>query len=151
MGFVQGVNRGQIRMLALEDMVAEKAMVRVIDRFVEVMDLEKLGFEKTKPAPTGRPAYSPKALAKLYVYGYENGIRSSRRLEKETRRNVEAMWLVEGVTPDYKTIAEFRKYNLRPLQKLFQKFVKLCKAWDLIGASFWRWTAVNSRLTTTKR
>ncbi|MCL2695388.1 MAG: transposase [Clostridiales bacterium] len=120
-------------MLALEDMVAEKAMVRVIDRFVEVMDLEKLGFEKTKPAPTGRPAYSPKALAKLYVYGYENGIRSSRRLEKETRRNVEAMWLVEGVTPDYKTIAEFRKYNLRPLQKLFQKFVKLCKAWDLIG------------------
>jgi len=108
-------------------------MVRVIDRFVEVTDLEKLGFEKTKPAPTGRPAYAPKALAKLYVYGYENGVRSSRKLERETERNVEAMWLVEGVSPDYKTIAEFRKNNLRPLQKLLREFVKLCKAWDLIG------------------
>ena len=133
MGFVQGVNRGQIRMLALDDMVAEKAMVRVIDRFIEVTDLEALGFERTTPAWTGRPAYAPKALAKLYVYGYENGIRSSRKLERETRRNVEAMWLVEGVMPDYKTIAEFRKNNLRPLQKLLREFVKLCKSWDLIG------------------
>jgi len=133
MGFVQGVNRGQIRMLALEDMVDEKAMVRVIDRFVEVADLAKLGFEKKEPAWTGRPAYAPKALTKLYVYGYENGVRSSRKLERETKRNVEAMWLVEGVTPDHKTIAEFRKNNLRPLQKLFREFVKLCKSWELIG------------------
>jgi len=133
MGFVQGVNRGQISLLSLEDMVDEKSMVRVIDRFVEVQDLAALGFEKTEPAWTGRPAYAPKALTKLYVYGYENGIRSSRKLERESRRNVEAMWLVEGVTPDYKTIAEFRKNNLRPLQKLFREFVKLCKAWDLIG------------------
>ena len=133
MGYVQGVERGQISLLSLEDMVDEKAMVRVIDRFIEVTDLEKLGFQMTTPAWTGRPGYAPKAHAKLQVYGYENGIRSSRKLERETKRNVEVMWLVEGVTPDHKTIAEFRKNNLRPLQKLFREFVKLCKAWDLIG------------------
>ena len=133
MGYVQGVERGQISLLSLEDMVDEKGMVRVIDRFIEVTDLEKLGFERTTPAWTGRPGYAPKALAKLHVYGYENGIRSSRKLEREAKRNVEVMWLVEGVTPDHKTIAEFRKNHLRPLQKLFREFVKLCKAWDLIG------------------
>ena len=95
-------------MLSLEDMVDEKAMVRVIDRFVVVTDLEKLDFEKTKPASTGRPPYAPKALTKLYVYGYENGIRSSRKLEKETARTVEVMWLVEGVTPDYKATTFYR-------------------------------------------
>lgn len=133
MGFVQGVNRGQISLLSLEDMVGEKAMVRVIDRFIEVTDLDKLGFQKVIPAQTGRPPYNPKDLSKLYVYGYEDKLRSSRKLENETHRNVEVMWLLKGVTPDHKTISEFRRNNVRPLQKLFREFVKLCKSWDLIG------------------
>jgi len=108
-------------------------MVRVIDRFIEVCDLKTLGFTRTTPAETGRPGYAPKPLVKLYVYGYENGIRSSRKLEKETKRNIEVMWLTEGLTPDHKTIAEFRRLNIRPLQKLLREFVKLCKSWDLIG------------------
>ena len=78
-------------MYSLEDKEGQKAMVRVIDKFKEITDLEKLGFSKTKPSQTGRPAYPPKSLAKLYVYGYENSIRSSRKLERETYRNIEAM------------------------------------------------------------
>jgi transposase len=108
-------------------------MVRVIDRYIEVTDLSRLGFQKMEPAQTGRPSYPPEALAKLYVYGYENGIRSSRKLERETLRNVEVMWLINNLQPDYKTISEFRRENLRPLQKLFREFVRLCKSWDLIG------------------
>ena len=133
MGFVQGTDREQTMLLTYEDMVADNAMVRVIDRFIEVVDLDKLCFQKIIPAATGRPPYSRKALTKLYVYGYENGVRSSRKLEKETGRNVEVMWLLEGITPDHITISEFRKENIRPLQKLFREFVKLCKSWELVG------------------
>jgi len=118
---------------ALEDLVEAESMVRIIDRYIETLDLTKLGFTRTKPAETGRPGYSAAILAKLYVYGYENGIRSSRKLEKEARRNVEVMWLAEGLSPDYKTIAEFRRLNIRPLQKLFREFVKLCRSWGLVG------------------
>jgi transposase len=118
---------------ALEDLVEGESIVRVIDRYIETLDLAKLGFTRTKPAETGRPGYPAGMLAKLYVYGYENGIRSSRKLEKEARCNVEVMWLTEGLTPDYKTIAEFRRLNIRPLQKLFREFVKLCRSWDLVG------------------
>lgn len=98
--------------LSYEDFIGEEDIVRVIDRFVEVCDLEKLGFSKTIAATIGRPSYPPEALTKRYVYGYENGIRSSRKLEKETRRNVEVMWLMNGLTPDYKTISEFRRQNI---------------------------------------
>ena len=90
-GYKSGTDRTQIGLYSLEDMVSEKAMVRVIDRFIEITDLQKLGFENTSPSHTGRPAYPPKALAKLYVYGYENSTRSSRKLERETYRNVEVM------------------------------------------------------------
>ena len=133
MGYIEGRNRGQMTFWALEDLVEAESMVRVIDRYIEMLDLSKLGFTRTKPAETGRPGYPAGMLAKLYVYGYENGIRSSRKLEKEARRNVEAMWLTEGLVPDYKTIAEFRRLNIRPLQKLFREFVKLCRSWDLVG------------------
>jgi len=133
MGHIEGTNREQTMLLALEDMVAEESMARLIDRFVEVCNLERLGFSHTAPAETGRPSYDPAAMTKLYLYGYENGIRSSRKLETETHRNVEAMWLMNGLTPDHKTIAEFRRQNIRPLQKLFHEFVKLCKSWELIG------------------
>ena len=132
-GYKTGTDRNQVMMCSFDDMVAPKAMVRVIDRFIEVVDLDKLGFVKHQPADTGCPAYPPKAMCKLYVYGYENGVRSSRKLERETLRNVEVMWLMGGLTPDYKTIAEFRKNNVRAFQKLFREFVKLCKSWELIG------------------
>lgn len=133
MGHIEGTNRDQTMLLSYEDFIDEDAIVRVIDRFVEVCDLEKLGFSKTTPAIVGRPSYPPEAMTKLYVYGYENGIRSSRKLERETHRNVEVMWLMNGLKPDHKTISEFRRHNIRPLQKLFREFVRLCKAWDLIG------------------
>ena len=132
-GYKAGIDRTQIGMYSLEDMVGQQAMVRVIDRFIDKQNLERLGFTKTTPSYTGRPAYPPSALCKLYVYGYENGIRSSRKLERETYRNIEVMWLMDSLKPDYKTISEFRRENQRPLQKLFREFVKLCKSWDLIG------------------
>ncbi|MEG6521914.1 IS1182 family transposase [Desulfotomaculum sp. 1211_IL3151] len=133
MGYLKGTNREQCGLWVLEDMVDGESMARVIDRYIEVLNLRQLGFTRTIPADTGRPAYPPQALCKLYVYGYENGIRSSRKLEREARRNVEVMWLLEGLTPDYKTISEFRRENVRPLQKLFQEFVRLCKSWELVG------------------
>lgn len=133
MGYVEGTNRNQAMIMTLEDFVASESMARLIDRFVGITDLYKLGFKNTIPAQTGRPSYNPEAMTKLYLYGYENGIRSSRKLEREAQRNVEAMWLMNGLKPDHKTIAEFRRQNIRPLQKLFHEFVKLCKSWELIG------------------
>jgi len=133
MGFKEGKDRTQVVMYSLDEIVDPESMARVIDRFVEVVDLEKLGFTNCEFAATGRPPYSSKALCKLHIYGYENWTRSSRRLEKETHRNVEVMWMMESLTPDHKTIAEFRRKNIRPLQKLFREFVKLCKSWNLIG------------------
>ena len=132
-GYKQGTERTQIGLYSLEDMVGEKAMVRVIDRFVEVTDLQALGFTNTQPAHTGRPAYPPKAMTKLFLYGYQDRLRSSRKLEKETYRNVEVMWLMNSLTPDHKTISDFRKNNVRPIQKLFRKFVQFCNQWGLIG------------------
>lgn len=133
MGYIEGGSREQNTFWSLEELVEPESMARVIDRYIEVMELGALGFVRTEPARTGRPGYSPRALCKLYLYGYENGIRSSRKLEREARRNVEVMWLLNGVTPDYKTISEFRRENIRPLQKLFREFVRLCKSWELVG------------------
>jgi transposase len=132
-GFIDGISREQTSYWSFEDLVDDESMVRVIDRYIDKCDLEQLGFNRTIAADTGRPGYAAAPLAKLYVYGYEGAIRSSRKLEKETRRNVEVMWLLDGLTPDYKTISEFRRLNIRPLQKLFREFVKLCRSWDLIG------------------
>lgn len=133
MGVIEGTNREQTAFWSLEELVGEEAMVRVIDRFIDVTDLQALGFAHMEPAETGRPRYATPALAKLYVYGYENGIRSSRKLERETHRNVEVMWLLGNLTPDHKTISEFRRENIRPLQKLLREFVKLCRSWELVG------------------
>lgn len=133
MGYIKSDNRQQLKYFSLEDSIPEESMVRVIDRFIEVLNLERLGFTNTVPSETGRPSYPPKELTKLYVYGYENGIRSSRKLERETHRNIEVMWLMNDLKPDHKTISNFRKNNARPLQKLFREFVKMCKGWDLIG------------------
>jgi len=133
MGYVEGIDRDQIMMVSYDDLVEGDSMVRLIDRFVEVTDLAKMGFTHTATAPTGRPPYDPSSMTKLHLYGYQNDARSSRKLERETYRNVEVMWLMDGLKPDHKTIAEFRRKNIRPLQKLFHEFVRLCKSWDLVG------------------
>lgn len=133
MGYIKGTDREQNILWNLDEMVSPESMARVIDRYVEVLDLEQLGFTHTTPAETGRPCYPPQAMCKLFIYGYENTVRSSRKLERETHRNIEVMWLMEGLTPDYKTISEFRRENIRPLQKLFREFVRLCKSWELVG------------------
>jgi transposase len=109
--FVEGVSRDQSTLFPerLEDFIGEDNPVRVIDEFVASLDLGELDFEGVAPCATGRPAYHPSVLLKLYIYGYLNRIHSSRRLERETQRNVELMWLCERLSPDFKTIADFRK------------------------------------------
>src|ERR1700726_3775469 len=111
--FVEGIDRGQSTLFpeCLDDWVDEDNPVRVIDGFVDMLDLTELGFGGAAPAQTGRPAYHPSALLKLYVYGYLNRVQSSRRLEREAGRNLEVMWLTGRLVPDHKTIADFRKDN----------------------------------------
>lgn len=109
--FIEGVDRGQSTLLpeCLDDFIDESNPVRAVDAFVDALNLGKLGFDGADPAATGRPAYHPSALLKLYIYGYLNRIQSSRRLEREAGRNLEVIWLVKRLTPDDKTIADFRK------------------------------------------
>ena len=111
--FVEGEDRRQGVLLPeyLDDYVSEENQVRVVEAFVEELDLGALGFEGVSPATTGRPSYHPGVLLKIYVYGYLNQIASSRRLEREAQRNVELMWLTGRLAPDFKTIADFRKDN----------------------------------------
>ena len=123
--FIESDNRMQGTLFPeyLEDYVSENNPVRVVDAFVEQLDLGKLGFNGAEPAITGRPSYHPSVLLKLYIYGYLNRIQSSRRLEKETQRNVELMWLLGRLTPDFKTIASFRKDNGKAIRKVCSQFV----------------------------
>src|SRR6187399_895203 len=111
--FIEGADRNQATLLPeyLDDYIAEDNPVRAVDAFVDELDLKQLGFAGADPAATGRPAYHPAVLLKLYIYGYLNRIPSSRRLERETQRNVELMWLTGRLAPDFKTIADFRKNN----------------------------------------
>jgi len=134
MRYIEGSCRHQQLMFpeTVEQYISEENPVRFIDAFVDRLDLESLGIERAQPAATGRPSYDPKDLLKLYIYGYR--IRSSRRLEQETHRNVELMWLLRMLRPDFKTIADFRKDNLKGLKGLFRQFVLLCKELDLFGA-----------------
>jgi len=117
MGFIHGANRHEESLFPerLDDYIAEENPVRFIDAFVDHLNLTTLGFQRATPAATGRPAYDPADLLKLYIYGYLYRLRSSRRLEQETHRNVELMWLLKKLRPDHKTIADFRKNNLVPL------------------------------------
>ena len=111
--FIEGADRGQSTLLpeCLDDFIDESNPVRVIDAFVDALDLGKLDFDGVVPEATGRPSYHPSALLKLYIYGYLNRIQSSRRLEREAGRNLEVIWLLRRLTPDDKTIADFRKNN----------------------------------------
>src|SRR5712675_1840619 len=127
--FVEGLDRGQSTLFPerLEDWVGEDNAVRVIDVFVEEIDLAELGFSGVDPEATGRPSYHPSVLLKLYIYGYLNRVQSSRRLEREAGRNVEVMWLLGRLAPDHKTIADFRKDNGLALRKVCARFVELCR------------------------
>jgi transposase len=133
MGHIPEGNRAQSRIMCLDDMVDEKAMVRIIDRFMDIVDLEELGFQNTSPKALGRNSYSPLTLAKLYVFCYEEGIRSSRRIEKACRTNIEVMWLVGGLRPDFKTIADFRRDNTDALSMLFYEFTSFADSAGLFG------------------
>src|SRR6187431_3356856 len=132
--FVEGADRGQSTLLpeCLDEWVEESNSVRVIDCFVDALDLADLGFEGVEPAATGRPAYHPSVLLKLYIYGYLNRVQSSRRLEREALRNVEVMWLSGRLVPDHKTIADFRKDNGRAIRQVCGRFVVLCRAMGLL-------------------
>jgi transposase len=128
MSYIERTSRGQISLLQdnLEDYVKEDNPVRVIDAFIESLDLASMGFTKSRPAETGRPAYDPRDILKLYVYGYFNRIRSSRKLQTECLRNVEVMWLMGKLQPDFRTISDFRKENAKALRQVFREFVRLC-------------------------
>lgn len=131
--FVEGISRDQSTLFPerLDDFIVEDNPVRAIDVFVEQLDLLALGFERVVPSHTGRPAFHPAVLLKLYIYGYLNRIQSSRRLERETQRNVEMMWLTERLSPDFKTIADFRKDNGQAIVRVCREFVGLCRQLDL--------------------
>jgi len=136
--FAQGDNRTQSFLLpeALDDYVTDTNPVRVVDVFVEELDVHKLGFEGVEPALTGRPSYHPEVMLKIYIYGYLNRIQSSRRLEGEAQRNVELMWLTGRLAPDFKTIARFRKDNGKAIRSVCRQFVMLCQRLDLFAEAF---------------
>src|SRR5437867_2681791 len=150
--FIEGEDRTQVILLpaCLEDYVEAENPVRVVEVFVEGLDLEALGFVGVDPAATGRPAYHPAVLLKLYIYGYLNRIQSSRRLEREAQRNVELMWLTGRLMPDFKTIANFRKNNGPAIRKVCRQFIVLCRQLNLfteaiIAIDGSKFKAVNNR------
>ena len=150
--FIEGVDRGERTLFpeCLDDYIGEDNPVRVVDVFVDELDLGGLGFDRVEPEATGRPSYHPSILLKLYIYGYLNRVQSSRRLEREAGRNVEVMWLTGRLVPDHKTIADFRKDNGPAVRNVCAKFVALCRQLNLFadasvaidGAKF---KAVNTR------
>jgi transposase len=135
--FVEGVDRGQNTLFpeCLEDWIIEDNPVRVIDVFVDELDLGELGFSGVDPEATGRPSYHPSVLLKLYIYGYLNRVQSSRRLEREAARNVEVMWLTGRLVPDHKTIADFRKDNGKAIRQVCARFVDLCREIGLLATA----------------
>ncbi len=150
-GFIEGEDRNQATLFpeCLDDYIAEDSSVRVIDVFIDDLDISGLGF-KTEPNDTGRPPYQPTTMLKLYVYGYLNRVHSSRRLEREAQRNVELMWLTGRLAPDFKTIADFRKDNGEAIRLVCREFVMLCRKLDLFTEAFVaidgsKFKAVNNR------
>ena len=136
MGHIEGASRDQ-RLLfpdVLDDYIAEDNPVRFIEAFVDSLDLDTLGFQRVQPAATGRPSSHPGDLLTLSIYGSLHRLRSSRRLEQETHRNVELLWLLRKLPPDFKTIADVRKDNTKAFKQVLRAFTLLCKAWGLFGA-----------------
>jgi transposase len=136
MSYIRGCDRKQVQMLpeCVEDYVPADSAVRFIEAFVETLDVARLGFERGKPAATGRPGYDPREMLRLYLYGYLNRIRSSRRLEAEAGRNLELIWLLRGLHPDFKTIADFRRDHRACFKSVLREFNLLCRKLDLFGA-----------------
>jgi len=150
--FVEGENRSQSTLFPelLDDYVDENNPVRVIEAFIDECDLSHLGFQGVNPHATGRPAYHPSILLKIYVYGYLNRIQSSRRLERETQRNVELMWLTGRLMPDFKTISDFRKNNGKAIRAVCREFIVLCRQLNLFAEAIVaidgsKFKAVNNR------
>jgi len=135
MSHITGHDRSQTLFLpeSVDDYVGPENPVRFIDAFVDGLDLTLAGFTRVVPKWTGRPSYAPKDLLKLYIYGYFNRVRSSRRLEAETHRNIEVIWLLRHLKPDFKTIADFRSHNRDAFRPIFRQFVLLCRQLDLFG------------------
>jgi len=133
MQFIQGSNRNQTYFATLEDQVSKDNPVRLMDAFIDKLDLSKLGFINTVHKSEGRPPYAAGVLLKLYLYGYLNKIRSSRKLEKECSRNIELQWLLQNLTPNYHTIADFRKVHAAPLQSMFRLYVQFLGDAGLLG------------------
>jgi transposase len=135
MSYIQGMDRSQSILFPelIDDYVQQENPVRFIDAYVESLDLQGLGFARALAAETGRPPYAPSDLLKLYIYGYLNKVRSSRQLERLTHRNIEVLWLLRKLHPDFKTIADFRKDNTAGLKTVCREFTLLCKKMDLFG------------------
>jgi transposase len=150
--YVEAENRSQSTLFpeSLDDYIAEDNPVRVVDVFVDELDLKALCFEGAQPEATGRPAYHPATMLKIYIYGYLNRIQSSRRLERETQRNVELIWLTGRLSPDFKTIADFRKDNGKAIRRVCREFVVLCRSLNLFSEAIVaidgsKFKAVNNR------
>src|SRR5690349_10714676 len=150
--FIEGEDRKQVTLLpeCLDDYVGADNPVRIVDVFVDQLELRGLGFTGVEPAETGRPSYHPAVLLKLYVYGYLNRVQSSRRLERETQRNVELMWLTGRLTPDFKTIADFRRDNGKAIGNVCREFIVLCRRLNLFSEAIVaidgsKFKAVNNR------
>jgi transposase len=135
MTHISGRDRPQLLLLpeAVDDYVGPDNPVRFIEAFVDGLDLAVVGFVRVIPKATGRPGYDPADLLKLYIYGYLNRVRSSRRLEAESHRNIEVIWLLRHLKPDFKTIADFRRDNRAAFRQVFRQFVLLCRQLDLFG------------------
>ncbi|MET0181118.1 MAG: transposase, partial [Novosphingobium sp.] len=152
MAYIEGHARDQALLLpaSVEDYVTADNPVRFIDAFVDDLDLGEAGFLRSRAKATGRPGFDPGDMLRLYLYGYLNRVRSSRRLEAEAVRNLEVIWLLRGLRPDFKTIADFRRDNRAAFKAVFRAFVVLCRKLDLFGRELLavdgtRLKAVNSR------
>ena len=150
--FIEGENRFQSTLFpeSLEDYIADDNPVRVIDVFVDGLDLKQLGFERAEPSATGRPAYEPAVMLKIYVYGYLNRLNTTRVLEQETHRNVDLIWLTGRLMPDHKTIGEFRRNNRKAIRRVCAEFVGICRGLKLfesviVAIDGSKFKAVNSR------
>ena len=150
--FIEGEDRTQVTLLpeCLDDYIDEDNPVRIVDVFVDEIDLLSLGFSGVDPAATGRPAYHPAVLLKLYIYGYLNRIQSSRRLEREAQRNIELMWLIGRLAPDFKTIADFRRNNGVGIRNVCKRFIAMCRQLKIFSQAMVaidgsKFKAVNSR------
>lgn len=150
--FIEGADRTQVSLLpdCVDDYVGDDNPVRVIEAFVDQLDLREIGFEGVDPEATGRPAYHPSVLLKIYIYGYLNRVQSSRRLEHETQRNIELMWLTGRLMPDFKTIANFRKDNGKAIRRVCRQFIVLCRQLNLftqalVAIDGSKFKAVNNR------